>query len=498
MPSDTYSTFIGRVRELNSARSIEALLDWDQETQMPPKGAEDRANQSAFIAGVVHERLTSDELGGLLAKVESEGDSDPVVATNVREMRREFDRARKLPKQLVEDLARTSALAKDAWAGARKASNFAAFAPHLQKLIDIKREIADRVGWKTEPYDALMDEYEPGAKASDVQAVFDRLKADLVPLVDAIAKSRKQPDLKVLERPAPREQQQAFNRKLVAAMGFDLEAGRIDTTTHPFCSGFTARDVRLTNRYNESFLQTSLFGILHEAGHGLYEQGFDHAHIGTPMARATSLGIHESQSRMWENLVGRSLEFWKHFYPLLQAEFSSYSDVTLEQWHFAINAVRPSFIRVEADEVTYALHIILRFGLERRLIRGELAVKDVAAAWNDGMKELLGVTPPDDARGCLQDIHWSLGTFGYFPTYSLGNLYASQFWEQANKEMPDLNARIARGDLLPLRDWLRAKIHSHGMRYRAGELLKVVTGQELSHAPFVRYLNGKFRAMYAL
>lgn len=498
MPTDTYATFISRVRELHAARAIDALLDWDQETQMPPKGAEDRANQSAFIAGVIHDRLTSDELGNLLTKAEAERDSDPVVTTNIRETRREFDRAQKLPKQLVQDLARTAALAKDAWAGARKASHFATFAPHLQKLIDIKREIADRVGWKTEPYDALMDEFEPGARAAEVQAVFDKLKTDLVPLVAAIARSPRQPDLRVLDRPAPLAQQQAFNRKLVAALGFDLEAGRIDTTTHPFCSGFTARDVRLTNRYNELFLPSSLFGILHETGHGLYEQGYDHAHIGTPMARATSLGIHESQSRMWENLVGRSREFWQHFYPVLQADVPAYADVTLDQWLFAINAVRPSFIRVEADEVTYALHIILRFGLERRLVRGELAVNDVPAAWNDGMKGLLGITPPDDARGCLQDIHWSQGTFGYFPTYSLGNLYAAQFWDQAGKEMPGLSERISRGDLLPLREWLRAKIHSQGMRYRAGELLKVVTGQELSHEPFVRYLNGKFGAMYGV
>jgi carboxypeptidase Taq len=262
--------------------------------------------------------------------------------------------------------------------------------------------------------------------------------------------------------------------------------------------GLTPRDVRLTTRYDERFIPAALFGTMHEAGHGLYEQGLDPAHVYTPMAAAVSLGIHESQSRMWENVVGRSRPFWQHYYPLLQLEFSSLKDVPLEAWYFAINAVRPSFIRVEADEVTYNLHIMLRFDLERRLIGGKLPVRDVPAAWNDGMKSLLGITPPTDAEGCLQDIHWSMGIFGYFPTYALGNLYAAQFFAQAQRDIPQLDARIARGELRPLREWLRARIHRHGQRYRAGELVQVVTGRPLSPQPFLEYLNAKFRPLYGI
>jgi carboxypeptidase Taq len=499
MHSDTYAAFLKLVRELNTARTIEALLDWDQEAIMPRRGAEDRANQAAFIAGIAHERLTSNELGRLLEKLESAGDSgDPAAAANVREVRREFNRAVKLPTALVQDIARAVALAKETWAAARKQSAFSKFAPHLEKLLDLKRDVADRVGWNTEPYDALMDEFEPGAKAADVQAVFDKVRAELVPLVQAIASAPRKPDLTVLERHCPTGAQAAFNRTIAQALGFDFDAGRIDTTTHPFCSGLSPLDVRLTTRYDEKYMPMSLFGIMHETGHGLYEQGFDPANTGTPMAQAVSLGIHESQSRMWENQVGRSRPFWNHFFPQLQAAFPSMKDVSLDAWAFGVNNVRPSLIRVEADEVTYGLHIMLRFDLERRMIRGELAVKDIPAAWNDGMKSLLGITPPNDAQGCLQDIHWSLATFGYFPTYALGNLYAAQFFDKARQELGDLDATIARGELQPLREWLREKIHRHGKRYRAAELVKVVTGRDLSHQPFVDYLKGKFRPLYGL
>lgn len=499
MHSDSYAAFLKLVRELNVARSIDALLDWDQETVMPRRGAGDRANQAAFIAGIAHQRLTSDELGKALEKLEAAGDlGDPAAAANVREVRREYTRAVKLPTALVQDIARAVALGKEAWASARRESAFGKFAPHLEKLLDLKRDVADRVGWTSEPYDALMDEFEPGAKAADVQTVFDKLKSELVPLVQAIAGAARQPDLSVLQRQCPKEAQAAFNASVAQAMGFDYDAGRIDVSTHPFCTSLSPLDVRMTTRYDEKYMPMSLFGIMHETGHGLYEQGFDPANTGTPMAQAVSLGIHESQSRMWENQIGRSRPFWNHFYPQLQAAFPSMKDVSLDAWVFGVNNVRPSLIRVEADEVTYGLHIMLRFDLERRMIRRELAVKDIPAAWNDGMKSLLGITPPNDAQGCLQDIHWSLATFGYFPTYALGNLYAAQFYDKARQEIGDLDGKVGRGELLPLREWLREKIHRHGKRYRASELVKVVTGRELSHQPFVDYLKSKFRPLYGL
>ena len=495
----TYDEFIKLVKELQTSQAIEALLDWDQETHMPKRAAEDRADQIALIAGLSHEKLTADELGEMLAQLERSGaGDDPAAATNVREVRRDHDRAVKLPKSLVQEIARTTTLAKDAWAQARTESNFPIFAPHLEKLLDLKRQVADLIGWTTEPYDALMDEFEPGAKAAEVEEVFGRVKAELVPLVAAIKDAPRQPDASIRRRECPRQQQAAFNRRIAEAMGLDLQAGRIDVSTHPFCTSMSPRDVRITTRYDEHYMPMSLFGVMHETGHALYEQGFDPAQTGTPMALSVSLGIHESQSRLWENQVGRSQAFWQHFYPSLKEAFPSLADVSLDDWHFTINTVEPSLIRVEADEVTYGLHIMLRFELERKMIRGEIAVKDIPAAWNAGMEELLGITPPDDARGCLQDIHWSLGILGYFPTYALGNLYAAQFFDAARLALPNLETQIARGELLPLREWLRENIHRHGKRYRAGELVKVVSGRELSPQPFVDYLQAKFKPLYGL
>ncbi|MFQ5805636.1 MAG: carboxypeptidase M32 [Phycisphaerae bacterium] len=499
LASATYAEFIERVKELQTSRAIEALLDWDQETYMPKRGAEDRANQLALIAGLSHEKLTADELGDLLARLESEGrDDDFVVATNVREVRREYGRAIKLPKSLVQDIAKTSTLAKAAWVEARQESKFSEFAPHLERLLDLKRQVADLIGWTTEPYDALMDEYEPGAKAAQVQEVFESVKAELVPLVAAIKDAPRQPDTSIRQRECPRERQEAFNRGIVEAMGLDFQAARIDVSAHPFCAGMSPRDVRITTRYDEHYMPMSLFGVMHEAGHALYEQGLDAAHAGTPMAQSVSLGIHESQSRLWENQVGRSRAFWQHFYPQLQAAFPSLADVALDDWHFVVNTVEPSLIRVEADEVTYGLHIMLRFDLERKMLQNEIAIRDIPAAWNAGMKELLGITPPDDARGCLQDIHWSMGIFGYFPTYALGNLYAAQFFAAARRALPELEEQIARGELLPLREWLRENVHRHGKRYRASELIKRVSGRELSHQAFIDYLHAKFKPLYRL
>ena len=498
MSSTTYEKFIARVKEIQLAGTIEALLDWDQETYMPPKGAETRAAQFALIAGVAHEKLIADDFARLLEQVEHEGTSDLIAATNIREVRRVHTRKVKLPTALVEEIARTTTMAKGAWTLARAEAKFARFAPHLEKLLDLKRQVAERIGYSTEPYDALLDEYEPGARVADVQRVFEEVKRALVPLVQDIKNAPRQPDASLLARACPIDKQTAFGRRVVEAMGFDFAAGRLDTSTHPFCSGFSPHDVRITNRYDEHYLPMSLFGIMHEAGHGLYEQGLSPTHAWTPSGTAVSLGIHESQSRTWENLVGRSRPFWQHWFAPLQAEFPTLRDIKLDDWYFAINTVRPSFIRVEADEVTYSLHIMLRLDLERRLLTGQLKVADVPAAWNAASQALFGITPPDDAQGCLQDIHWSLGIFGYFPTYALGNMYAAHFFEAARKALPDLDAALARGELQPLRDWQRTNIHRYGQRYRPAELVQVVTGQPLSPGPFINYLNSKFRPLYGI
>lgn len=498
MPDDVYPRFVKYIRELSTVHAVEALLDWDQETYMPPRAAAHRADQLELIAGIGHERLIADELGELLAKLEAEKSGDAVRATNIRETRRQVDRARKLPTALVKELTRAVVLSKEAWVAARKNSDFAAFAPHLQKILDLKREVAERVGWKSEPYDALMDEFEPGAKSAEIQQVFDGLKPELVALVEAIRSAPRQPKLDVLSRDCPVEGQRAFNDRILTAFGFDAGIGRLDVSAHPFCSGITPLDVRLTTRYDAKYVPMSLFGVMHECGHGLYESGFEVEHTGTPMAAAASLGIHESQSRLWENQVGRSRAFWSHFFKPLQEQFPALRDVALDDWYFAINNVRPSLIRVEADEVTYGLHIMLRFDLERRMFRGELAVKDVPAAWNAGMKSLLGVTPPSHAEGCLQDIHWSMGIFGYFPTYQLGNLYSAQFFSAARRDLTDLDGQIAAGSFSPLREWLREKIHRQGKRYLASELVRIVTGAELSPRPYLEYLKAKYRPLYGL
>jgi carboxypeptidase Taq len=498
VPSKNYQKLIERVKEIQIATSIEGLLDWDQETCMPPKATETRAAQMAFAAGIGHERLIDKKFGRLLEKVEQEVDSDPVVATNVREVRRVYDRKVKLPTKLVQAIANATTLAKEAWVKARADANFPLFAPHLEKLLDLKRQVAEKVGYTTEPFDALMDEFEPGARAADVQKVFDAVKAELVPLVQAVQSAPRQPKTSLLERSCPPAKQAQFGRWIAQQMGYDFEAGRLDVSAHPFCSSFSPHDVRITTRYDEHYLPTSLFGIMHEAGHALYEQGLDPAHAFTPAGQSVSLGVHESQSRLWENFVGRSRPFWHYYLAPLKAEFPSLADVGLDDWYFAINAVRPSFIRVEADEVTYALHIMLRFDLERQMIADKVKVRDVPAAWNEGMRQLLGITPANDADGCLQDIHWSLGTFGYFPTYALGNLYAAQFFEAARRALPDLDAQLAHGELHPLREWLRENIHRHGQRYRAAELVGVVTGQPLSPAAFLKYLSAKFRPLYGI
>ncbi len=498
MSSTAYQALLDHARRISTASAVASLLEWDQETFMPPRAAKDRAEQIALVAGLAHEKLISDESGRLLERATREQNDDADAAVVLREFQREHARAVKLPTRLVEQIAKAATLARGDWIRARRESNFALFAPHLARLLELKREAADLWGWQGERYNALLDEYEPGALAADVQAVFDVLRRELVPLLGAIVAAPRQPDLRVLTRRCPISAQETFLRLLAQALGFDFQAGRLDSSVHPFCGGHGPSDVRMTVRYNESYLPESLFGLLHETGHALYEQGLDERYSGTPLAHAISLGIHESQSRMWENMIGRSRPFWEHFFGPLRAAFPSMNDVTLDAWHFAINAVQPSFIRVEADEVTYGLHIILRFGLERRLIDGTLAVQDVPAAWNAEFKALLGIDPPDDARGCLQDVHWSHGTFGYFPTYTLGNLYAAQFFETAQRELPELWSCVGRGDVAPLRDWLRAKIHRQGMRHRASELVRIVTGQALSPTPYLSYLKDKFGGLYGL
>lgn len=498
MHTDTYNEMLTRLREIGQLDSTAALLDWDAETYMPKHGLAVRAEQLALLARLSHERMIDSGMGDL---IESLGDhhDDEAVETNVREMRRLYRRATKIPTSLVERIARVSTVAKESWQKARENSHFDTFKPHLAELIDLRCQVADAIGYQGERYDALLDEFEPGMTTAEVARLFTSLREPLAGFVQAIAESKAKPDTSILRRHFPVETQKLWCRQMAGEIGFNFDRGRIDISTHPFCSGSAPSDVRLTTRYLEQFFNSATFGILHEAGHGIYEQGLPEEHVFTPRGQAVSLGIHESQSRLWENFVGRSRPFWERYYPQCQVAFSeALSDVSLDEFYFAINAVSPSPIRVEADEVTYNLHIILRFEIERDLIGGKLAVGDLPDAWNDKMETLVGIRPDNDAEGCLQDIHWSMGGFGYFPTYALGNLYAAQFFARAHSDIPDLTEQIRRGEFSPLLEWLRIKIHRHGQHYRASELVQRVSGRALSIEPFLDYVSDKFGPLYGI
>jgi carboxypeptidase Taq len=499
-----YDELLDSWRKAVTLGSVQSQLSWDEQTYLPPGGAAHRADQMSLLAGMVHQQLIAPRLGELISGLESgpkPAGADGVFEANVREARRRYDRLTKLPTRLVEELTRVTSLAQQNWVEARKTSDFEKFRPWLEKIVALKREEAAALGGggNTPPYDALLDDYEPGAKSADVAKVFAALRAALVPLVKAIAGSKKKPDVSILTRRYPKAAQAEFAQSAAAAIGFSFHDGRLDESHHPFCSGIGPGDCRLTTRYNEHHFPGAFFGVLHEAGHGLYEQGLDRQAFGTPIGEATSLGFHESQSRMWENFVGRSQAFWKHFYSPAQTKFpEALGSVSRDAFYAAINDVQPSFIRVEADEVTYNLHIMIRFELEQELISGRLQPADVPAAWNAQYTQSLGITPVKDAEGCLQDIHWSGGMLGYFPTYALGNMYAAQLFATARKAVGDLDGQFGKGEFAPLRDWLRENVHRLGRRYLPGPLIERITGQPLSHEPLVAHLKAKYEPLYGL
>jgi len=500
-PQEAYKELTQRTKKLATLQSCGAVLAWEERTYMPSGGAEHRANQQSLIAGLAHEWFVDPKIGELLSTIESSPmvkDPDSIEAANVREIRRMYDRETKLPQKLVEEFAQTTSLAQGEWATARKKSDFKHFLPWLEKVIKLTRQVAECYGYKDEIYDALLDGYEPGMKTAEVVRVFSALRPELVELNKKIAHGQKRPDKSIVHRVYDKELQRIFGEAVAAAMGFDFDKGRLDVTTHPFCSGFGPGDTRITTRYNSHRLNDALFGIMHEAGHALYEMGIDKAnHFGTPLGDAVSYSIHESQSRMWENQVGRSCEFWVYFFPQAQRIFrEALGDVTLDEFYGAINYSEPSYIRVEADEATYNLHIMLRFELERAIIKGDLKPADIPGEWNRRFKEYVGIDVDKDSNGCLQDVHWSAGLFGYFPTYCLGTLYSAQFFAKAKKDIPDLPKQIEQGNLSGLLGWLRKNIHQHGSRYRATDLGKRVTGEALSHKPLMDYMNKKYGEIY--
>ena len=500
---------LARLVELDRGRClvahIGALLGWDQETCLPSAGIEERSEQLALVQTLEHEKATSPEIGDLLTRLGSTTENPLGAAAlgtteraYLRVARREYDKATKLPGELVAELARATSLSQAAWAEARRRSDFAAFAPHLSKMVELSRRVASCLGPERRPYDVLLDLYEPGSTEDSVAAVFSSLRADLGILLDKI-RGRPQVDDAALHRSCPAVRQAELSSWLMDVLGYDRSRGRLDTTAHPFTTTLGRDDVRITTRYIENYFPSSLFSTIHETGHALYELGIDPdpAFARTRLSEAASMAVHESQSRLWENLVGRSLGFWKLKYErLVSLTGGCLEGVRLDDFFRGVNKVEPSLIRTEADEVTYALHVILRFELEGRLIAGTLAVKDLPEAWNAKMKELLGLAPPDDARGCLQDIHWSMGSFGYFPSYALGNLYASQFWAAMKASIPSIEQEIEAGNHAAVLAWLREQVHTPGAAYLPGELVERATGSALDARHFVAYLNGKYAAVY--
>lgn len=499
--AELYRQCVEHVRQAALLSSIDSALGWDERTMLPAAAGDYRAEQISFLAGLVHDRWIDAKFGAALEALAADGSLPPEgdAAVTVRLLKRQRDKQVKLPKALVEELSRLSVVGQQTWVEARRADDFSRFAPVLSRTVELKREQADALGHGGCRYDALLDDYEPYALTADVAAALTGLREELVPLVAAVKNSGRSPGTDILSRPYPAAAQEQFARQAAERIGFDFQRGRLDVTAHPFCTTLGPHDCRITTRYDERDFANAFFGVLHEAGHGLYEQGLPAEHFGFPLGEAASLGVHESQSRLWENFVGRSRAYWQGQYPAAQRAFpAALGDVSLDRFYAAVNDVRPSLIRTESDEATYNLHICVRFELEQALLDDRLTVADLPAAWNEKYQSYVGVSPPNDADGVLQDVHWSAGLFGYFPTYTLGNLAAAQFFDQASADLGELPGQIARGEFRPLLDWLRTNIHRHGRRYPAADLVRRVTGQPLGHASLMKYLRAKLSALYGL
>ena len=487
-----YDSLCELAREISLINSTGSVLGWDQETYMPDKGLNHRARQLSYLSGRAHVLTTGKKFRTTLEKAEKEKRAlDSKEAANIRVMREELERAIRIPTKLVEEESTVTTHAKAAWMDARKKSEFPLFAPHLEKLLGIARKKADLWGYEDEPYDALLAGYERGAKTREVAKLFTSLKPELAEIARAAVERSKRVPENILRGKYPIAKQQQLNREVAESIGFDFDGGRIDTTTHPFCTTLGAGDVRLTTRYDESDFTSSLFGVMHEAGHGMYEQGLPVDDYGLPSGTAVSLGIHESQSRLWENHVGRSRVFWKKWLPRAAELFPNLRKLTLDKFLAGVNRAEFSFIRVEADEATYDLHILLRFEIERRMVRGDLKVTDVPTAWNEEFKSLFGITPPDDRRGCLQDIHWSMGGLGYFATYTLGNLNGAQLFSTAMKQKK-IGDAATKAEYAPLLAWLRDKVHAKGSTLLPSELMRVATGRETQPKWHLAHLRTRF------
>ena len=492
----TYAELTSWIKRVHALGTVGELLGWDEQVNLPPGAAEQRAGQQAALAEAAHAAGSDPRIGGWLATLEAgaaglTADQRAVV----KNVRKDYDRATKLPADFVREKATQGSRGYHAWAKAKTANDFAGYAPVLAKNLELAKREAGYLGWSGREYDYMVDKHDPGMTAAVIGRLFDELKRELVPLVREIAASKVKPRADALQG-LPIEGQKTFLREVTERLGFDYNRGRIDVSLHPFCSG-TGSDVRMTTRFKEHEPLDSLFSSIHETGHGMYEQGLPAGELGTALGIHAGMAVHESQSRMWENQVARSRGFWRYFEPRLRALFPAQTaGISTDELYLAINTVQPTLIRVDADEVTYNLHIILRFELEKKLFSGELAVTDLPAAWRASAQALLGLTPPNDREGVLQDVHWSDGSFGYFPSYCLGNMLAAQLWYRALALRPGLEEEFARGDFTWLLGWLRENIHTQGRRFDALELARRVTGEELSPKSLLRYLRERYGALY--
>jgi carboxypeptidase Taq len=488
--------------EVSDLRAASSLLSWDQQVNMPPGGAEARGNQLATLGKLAQIKFTYDEVGKLLDELKAEyAGTDPGSdddAALIRVTTRDYDKAVRVPPEFVAEAAIVTTKSHEAWVEARKKSDFSIFCPHLENVLELVHKYISFFPPADHPYDTLLDDYEPGMKTADVQVIFDKLRPKQVKLIKAISNA-KQVKSDFLYVKYDEKKMLKFGEEVVTKFGFDWNIGRQDKAPHPFCTSFGLNDVRITTRFELDNPTAMLFSTMHETGHAFYNMGSKPSYERTPLAGGTSLAIHESQSRMWENLVGRSMPFWEYFYPQFKKNFTSQLEgVSLKSFYKAINKVEPTLIRVNADEATYNLHVMLRLELEIAMVEGKLAVKDLPEIWNTKMNEYLGVTPPNDAQGVLQDIHWSGGSIGYFSTYALGNLVSAQLWEKIHKDIPDLDEQIRKGKFDSLLTWLRENIHVHGRKFEPQDLVQKITGSKIDSGPYVRYLTKKFGEIYAL
>ena len=496
MSKEKYNEYVDKMQRIADVNYSAAVLNWDQEVCMPENGAAVRGRQLATLSGIAHNMFVDKQLGSLLNDLKDSNALSEKEAKNVAETFKSYSKQQKYSQAFVEKQSMAISKAFHAWNKAKKASDFSLFEQELSALVDIKLEEADLVGYEDHPYDALMDTYEPGATVAFLDPLFEGVKNDLIKLLDKV-KSRPQPNITFKERKFDKDAQYPIGLKLLEQMHYDFTAGRQDLSSHPFTTNFGATDVRVTTRINEDDPLDMITSCIHEGGHALYEQGLLPENYGLPMGEYISLGVHESQSRLWENNVGRSLEYWQQNFPLLQSSFpEELKDASAEMLFHAANYVEPSLIRVQADELTYHFHILIRYEVEKAILSKEVKVKDLPALWNEKYKQYLGVDVPNDANGILQDIHWSHGSFGYFPTYSLGSFYAAQYFNQAEKEIKGLKTQIRDGNLLPLKLWLNENIHQHGKFYSADELCKKVTGESLNISVFMKYMEEKLGSVY--